>query len=70
MDDFLQKLKRWSVSCKTDRLLANEIYEDAGGGGGGGGQEEIDTCLAKALFIFTLIVFLTLFNLLHIENTK
>ena len=25
MDDCLQKLKKWSVSCYTDRLLANQI---------------------------------------------
>ena len=25
MDDFLQKLKRWSVSYYTDRLLTNQI---------------------------------------------
>ena len=25
MNDFLKKLKRWSVFCYTDRLLANQI---------------------------------------------
>ena len=25
IDDFLQKLKRWSLSCYTDRLLASQI---------------------------------------------
>ena len=25
MDNFLQRLKRWSITCYTDRLLANQI---------------------------------------------